>query len=333
MDFGEILTKAWKIIWKHKILWLFGLLAGCGAANAGGGGGGGTSSIQFPSQQMSWNGQGFFDPSIQRAFNDVIDFLTSIPVWVWILIAVTVVVIGLLLSLISLVLFLLLGTLGTTGVIKGTGMADEADLDEKPISFSEIFREIKPHYWKVFLLNLGLRVVGFILWLLLIIPIIILAACTCGLGLILLLPIGWFIDLLVNFTTIAIIEEEKGIFDGISRGWHVITQNLGNVVLMFLILGVGQFILSLIIALPLIIVPIPLLVNLFASGFQSVTIGLIFSGLLSLVFIPLVVFLGGVLRAYVLTSWTLTYRRLTSEGLLHPAILLDGESEEEGEAS
>ena len=28
MDYAEILKKAWNIIWKHKILWLFGLLAG-----------------------------------------------------------------------------------------------------------------------------------------------------------------------------------------------------------------------------------------------------------------------------------------------------------------
>src|SRR5437773_2631742 len=26
-NFGEILTRAWQIIWKHKILWVFGILA------------------------------------------------------------------------------------------------------------------------------------------------------------------------------------------------------------------------------------------------------------------------------------------------------------------
>ncbi len=333
MDFGEILLKAWKIIWKHKILWLFGVLAGCGAAGggSGGGGGGGTSSIQLPFQQMS--GEGLFEPSTQRALNDVIGFFTSIPGWVWLLIGITVVVSIILFSIISLVLSLLLGTLGTTGVIKGTGMADEADLDEKPISFSDIFREIKPFYWKVFLLNLGLRIAGFILGLLLFIPIIILAACTCGLGMLLFIPIGWFIDLLVNFSTIAIVQEEKDIFDGISRGWQVITKNLGNVLLMFLILGVGQFILTVIIGLPLIIVPVPLLVNLFATGFESFAIGLIFSFLLALVIVPLVVFLGGVLRAYVLSSWTLTYRRLTGEGGLQPTVLFNEEDEEERDAS
>ena len=30
MDYGEIITKSAKLIWKHKILWLFGLLTGLG---------------------------------------------------------------------------------------------------------------------------------------------------------------------------------------------------------------------------------------------------------------------------------------------------------------
>lgn len=36
MNYGEILSKTWKVIWKHKILWLFGVLAGCSASGGGG---------------------------------------------------------------------------------------------------------------------------------------------------------------------------------------------------------------------------------------------------------------------------------------------------------
>ena len=32
-NFGEILTRAWQIIWKHKILWIFGILASCGRSS------------------------------------------------------------------------------------------------------------------------------------------------------------------------------------------------------------------------------------------------------------------------------------------------------------
>ena len=330
MDFGKILSKAWKTIWKHKILWLFGILAGCGAGNAGGGGGGGggsASSVQQGTMPGMDNGFDFLAPSTQRAFEDFFDFLAAIPIWVWILVALFFV----LLMIVMSVLFLMLGTLGTTGVIKGTILADEGEEEGKPLSFGEIFRGIKPYYWKVFLLNIGLRFAGFILVLFLILPIILLAVCTCFLGLFLLIPLAWFIDLMVNFTTIAIIEEDRDLFPAIGRAWKVIIQNLGNVLLMFLILGIGQLIAGLIIGLPLILAPLPFLINLLASGFRNVTAGLVISGVLFLALIPLVVFLTGVLKAYVLSSWTLAYRGLIQQKELEPTLLSD--ETDEGEAA
>ena len=46
MNYSEILSRAWQIIWKHKVLWIFGILAGC--ANSGGGGGGGGNNNSVP---------------------------------------------------------------------------------------------------------------------------------------------------------------------------------------------------------------------------------------------------------------------------------------------
>ncbi|MFW5713796.1 MAG: hypothetical protein ACOCYU_03915 [Brevefilum sp.] len=325
MDFGKILSKAWRIIWKHKILWLFGVLAGCGAGNAGGGGGGGTSSIQSQPRPRMDNGLDFLPPSTQRALQDFFNFLEAIPVWVWIIVAI----IFIFLMIVFSVLILMLGTLGTTGVIEGTILADKADEEGKPLSFGEIFRGLKPYYWKVFLLNIGLRFAGFFLAIFLILPIIILAVCTCGLGMFLFIPLGWFISLMVNFTTIAIIEENENLFPAIGRAWQVIIRNLGNVLLMFLILGIGQLIAGLIIGLPLIIAPMPFLINGFATGFRNVTSGLVISGILFLALLPVVIFLGGVLKAYVLSSWTLTYRRLIQQEAIEPTVLSDTEIEEE----
>ena len=31
MDYGKILSRAWQIFWKYKILWVFGILASCSA--------------------------------------------------------------------------------------------------------------------------------------------------------------------------------------------------------------------------------------------------------------------------------------------------------------
>lgn len=64
MNFGEILSRAWKIIWKHKVLWIFGILAGCGR---GGGGGGGSANSGFQSSGGNgWDGE--VPPGIEQFF-------------------------------------------------------------------------------------------------------------------------------------------------------------------------------------------------------------------------------------------------------------------------
>jgi hypothetical protein len=327
MDFGKILKKAWQIIWKHKILWLFGFFASCGSAMNRGGGNNAraTMSSQGPSSNGAQDLFPFLDPPMRHSLETFFRNIEAVEPWVWVMIALAGVFLAILLS----VLFLFLGTLGTTGVIKGTALADEAGPDGKPLSFGTIFTAIKPYFWKVLLLNLGLRIVGFFVVLILILPIILFTVCTCFLGLFLLIPLGWFIELMINFTTIAIVEEDLDIFKAISRAWGVITRNLGYVAVMFLILGIGQFILGLIIGLPLILVPIPLLVNLLATGFSMVSIGLVISILLFIVVLPIVVFLGGVLKAYILASWTLTYRYLIGDENLEPLVLNSEEKDQE----
>lgn len=317
MNYGEILSKAWKVIWKHKILWLFGVLAGCSATGAGSGGGAGGGAGGGSNFSFHPGSRNFFSPSMQRGFENFGQFLISIPWWVWVTLVIGLILVGFILS----VLFLLAGSLGQAGVIKGTGMAEDTDLDGPPLTLGAVFNALKPHFWKVFLLNLGYSLAGSILGLMLVLPIILLAVFTCGLGLLLLIPIGWLINMLLNFTTIAIIEEELGVFEAISRAWKVITGNLGSVLVMFLILGIGGLINGLIIIVPLLIIPVPLIANLVITGAQSITVGLVISILLTMVFIPLLIFLGGVLRAYILASWTLTYRRLSQEEDLKPTVL------------
>src|SRR5215204_6597599 len=60
-NFGEILTRAWQIIWKHKVLWVFGILASCGrggssgnSGNSGSSGDNGFGGSDLPPQVMQW---------------------------------------------------------------------------------------------------------------------------------------------------------------------------------------------------------------------------------------------------------------------------------------
>ena len=103
-------------------------------------------------------------------------------------------------------------------------------------------------------------------------------------------------------------------------------KNLGRVTVMFLIIGVLKIVFGLLIVLPVILIPVPLVVNLLATGFtQMPTIGLILSGILVLVMVPVLIFLSGVLQAYVLTTWTLTYHRLAEATPSEPEIISEPE--------
>lgn len=328
MNFGEVLSKAWKVVWKHKILWLFGILAGCGAAGSGGNGGGrGSSTISSQFQSGNWDG---FDSMMSPAHPRLTEFfrtLSDIPAGAWVAIGV-----GIFLAVIVFsVLFLMLGTLGITGVVKGASMADEAGEDEKRLSLKAVFAGLKPSYWKVFLFNLGYQIAGFIVGLMLVLPIILLAVFTCGFGLLLLIPVSWFISQMVIFTTVAMVEEELSIFKAISRAWQVLKKNVGNVILMSLILGLGQMIVGLLLALPVFVSFVPLLINGIATSFETLTTGLVITGILLLITIPVTILLSGVLKAYVWGAWTLTYRRLVAGDVTDPEVLSPQETEEKAD--
>ena len=318
MNFGEILSKAWKTVWKHKILWLFGILAGC-SANAGGGGGGRASS-SFDLPARGGDVQNFpnnFGSGAQHWFKQLFNSLSDIQPWIWVVVGVSILVLILVISFLSL----MLGTLGTTGVIKGTGMADEASEEDKPLSFGAIFKGLKPYYWRVLLLTLIVNLGGFILGVILAIPILILMVCTFFLVGILLIPVGWFVSTMVKFTTIAIVEEGLGIVDAVKRAWRLLIKNLGNVTIMFLILGVGGALLGLVVVIPIFLSFLPLIINIASSGYEAARAGFTLTAILFAIALPLVILLGGVLKAYILSAWTLTYRRIAAETELEPEVI------------
>jgi len=69
MDYGAILSRAWKITWNHKILWVFGFLAGLASGGGGGGnagGGGGGQPGGQPGGPGGPGGPGFLPPDFER---------------------------------------------------------------------------------------------------------------------------------------------------------------------------------------------------------------------------------------------------------------------------
>lgn len=313
MDIGEVLSRAWKIIWKHKILWVFGILASCGQGGGGGGGGGGSSNTGVQYSQ----GEGNIPPGIERFFFDVERFFNQIEVWQIVAIVAVIVLIVLIMWFIALIL----STIGRIGLIQGTALADE-DEEAERFTFRQLFDSGKPFFWRVLGLNVLIGLVIFVTVMLLILPMIGITVLTFGIGMLcmlplicLLIPVSWAISIILQQANSALILEDLDIITAIKRGWEVFRNNLGNILVMALILGIGGTIISVIMALPIFLIVIPAALGVILGGMTESQLaldsGLVMAGLCLVGYIPVSIVLGGILRAYIQSSWTLTYMRLT----------------------
>ena len=296
MNVGEVLSKAWQIIWKHKVLWIFGILASC---SNGSGGSNASSSFQSDGSE--------FSSGVETFFNQTPD---------WQLIMIGVVIFLVILVLVLLAIFL--GTMGKIGLIRGTQQADQ-DAEVK-LTFGELFSGSMPYFWRVFLLNLLVGLAVFLTVMVFIVFAILGTVATLGIGLIcliplicLLIPVAWFVNVVVEQSSIAIVVENLGIMDGLKRGWEIVKANAGTMIVMWLILVLGiTTVGGLIIAIPLIMSVGTAVVPLILGGEEAIMSSLILAGICFVAYLPVLIVLSGILRSYVGSAWTLTYMRLTS---------------------
>ena len=301
MNYGEVLSRAWQIIWKHKVLWIFGILAGCGSA----GGGGGRGNVSY-----TFGGNGDLPPGVENFFHQ----FERIPDWQ----VVLILAFGVLLVFLIIVLAVFLSTMGRIGMYRGTQLADQG---EARLTFGDLFRGGLPYFWRVFFLNLLVGLVIFALIILIIGLGILATVVTFGIFLIcaiplicLAVPIGWLVGVWIEQANIAIVVENLGITAGLKRGWQVFSDNLGPMIVMGLILIIGIGLIGgFIIALPLFLIVVPALVGTAVGSQTALNSGLIIAGLCLVIYLPVLIVLGGILMAYIESAWTLTYLRLTGK--------------------
>jgi hypothetical protein len=295
MDFGEVLSRAWQIVWKHKVLWVFGILASCSNAN----GGAGNARTSF---------QGDVPPSIERFF----DQFGRVPDWQIALLVGAVILVILLL----VVLAIFLSTVGRIGLIQGTLKADQG---AESLAFGELFGDSTPYFWRIFGLNLIVGIAAVVLVLLILAPFIFFGVATLGVGFLCLIPLicifvplFWLLNLVVEQANIAIVVEDVGIFDGLRRAWEIFKTNLGSILVMGLILSLGvNLIAGFIIALPLAFIVSPAIIGAIAGTDQTIGGGLLIAALCFVAYLPVLLILSGALRSYIESAWTLTFLRLT----------------------
>jgi len=305
-NFGEILTRSWQIVWKNRVLWIFGILASCGR--------GGSS---FNGSGSSQGDGGFDTPSDLPP--QLMQFLQTIEENLTAFIAITVAVVC-----IIWIVTIFLSTIGKIGLIRGTSQIDGGT---EGLIFGQLFSESTPYFWRIFGLSflLGLPVIVAVTMLaaglaffavsassgsdagtvgsIALVPILI--GCVCA-----LIPLMFVIHMITRQAENAIVLENMNVLPALSKGWDIFRKNLGPIIVMAVILAVINFAAGLIIAIPIIIVVLPAVIA-FAVGEAQNWTPLAIAGVCLCLYIPISLLLNGIAIAYTESAWTLTYLRLT----------------------
>lgn len=300
MNFGEVLSKAGTVIWRNKILWLFGILAGCSGNRSSGG----SFNIQFPGGNMQ---PGELPAPMRGMWEWMIEFFNSIQAYVYVLVAVAV------LALIVLVIYL--STMGRIGLVLG---ALRGDAGQERQSLGTLWNDSRPYFWRMLVLNVLVGLAGLVLFLLLLIPIIGLGVLTAGIGLICLFPllcvlgIGLLVlGVWIEQSAVAVVAENLPVIESLQRGWQIFRNNLGQLLVILLIITIGSFVINLVLFVPLLVTMLPLMMAAVGSStdlgvMQQASIGLI------VLYLPVLIFINGVVQSYTGSVWTLAFRRLAA---------------------
>lgn len=298
MDFGEILTRSWQITWKHKILWLFGFLAalGSGSGNSGSSNSnnsGGGSSFSFPNS-------GEFAQSFQRLWD-------RMDIWMPILI---------LLMLVLALVIIVLSTYGRIGLARGAWLADEG---QDRLALGELWGYGTRYFWRAIAMVLILVAIAIAILL----PTVFATAITGGLALVCLFPllcvlgIGLvLLGVLFDLAIISIVNEDLGVMEGIQRAWNLCKTNVAQIIGMALILWLISVVIGFGLALPMLLIALPIFVGMLSQTQAVFNGSLIISVVLFLFYLPILMTGQGILHSYAGSAWVLVYRRLSGRAAL-----------------
>jgi flagellar biosynthesis protein FliQ len=284
INYSSLLSKAWNITWKYKVLWFFGFLAAFGGVGWGNSGGWSTGpNFNFNNNTNSGNYQRGDYPrgDIPREWQSAVDQLSQIDLNTWITIGVVVVCSLLLLGL----AFWLLSIIGRGGLIGGILAADSND----KVTFREAWNIGTKNFWRLFLIRMIRIIVSLMIGIIVFLPSLLIGILTCGLGFIPMICVGLVIGIMAKvwfvYMDYAVIMEKRGIGEAIGRAWSILRDNIGPIAILYIIL----FAVSLGVGLGLLILLAPAGVTIFLSllplitGSGSVNTALLVTGVVLLV--------------------------------------------------
>lgn len=307
MNYGELVSKAFRITWENRYLWFFGFFVGSG--------------FSFPTGNFNYSG----DFKGQQASAADLGSIASIGgLEIAVLVILTVLIIA----------FILLSFLSEGGLTDSVAAIDRGETR----SFGPTWRAGRANMWRVFkvvvlafLITLaGLLLIGGPLAAVTIAVFNgtedLVARIVTGVGvglvaIVALIVLGSTLSIVVQLGLRHVVLERSGAREAVRSGYRLFRARLGASVVVFLLaiaLAIGVAI-TLILALLLVglVLALPAIV-LFAGG--SETGGYIAAGVAALILIPLFVTAAGAVGAFQHAYWTLAYLRLTTTAPAPPSV-------------
>ena len=294
IDLGKTLTRAWQIIWNYKVLWVFGIFASFASGNRGVNNNNSSSGNRDFSQ---------FQGDAGRMGEQAVAFFQQY----------LLIIIGICIALILISFaFYALGMIGRIGILKGVYKVEGG---APSLIFAELWSESLPYFWRFFGLNFLLGLAFFVV----IVPFVLIGVLTKGIGfaclipiICLLVPVAWVVNVILEQGQAAIVAEDLTMLDGFKRGWEIAKSDIVGMIVLSLVLGIGSGIISFVISLPIIVAVIPGVIGMMGYQQGNAIPAMVWVAVACCaLYMPVLIFLNGVLTAYIKTSWALSFLQLT----------------------
>lgn len=318
-DFVDVFIRAAKITWRYKVLWIFGILAGCARGNSGGG-----SNSNF-NPNTGYQGNGFSDsPFTPEMIRQMESFAEKAVNWFehnsWILFVLVA------FALLSIIIQIFFYFIGTAGLVRGVTQVEDG---AQSLHFGELLSESLKYFWRLFGAALILWIPFYTVFFLIlfgvltfgIFPVIddpasagvgmmgsvilmFISICCC------FFPVTIVVSLYNQMVNRAIIVENEGVLTALSRGWMVFSKNIGALLIVAVLLFVIGLVGGLIISIPIFIPTVLVVQSMLQGGFTSWQ-PIINLFIFMLCYTPVLWFLYGILTTYTESVWTLSYLQFT----------------------
>jgi len=312
--YRNILKSAWENTWKHKYLWFFGLFAALL-------GNGGELEVFFRSfndrlnngflaELKDFSAIGFFSMHTLRNIGRLMMEDTG-----------TMLLVIFILSLI-LILGGFLVWLVISSQIALVNNSANAKLGKKHDIQIGLDSALK-NFWPVLSLNLIIKIVSYILFGLLTVPIAISLmrgdmfsySVLFILLYIVLIPFILFFSFIIKYAIAYTIIKEENFYEALKSGWSLFNKNILISIEMAIILFFINLLSAFALVLIFLVLAVPLffVITLFSGAFAHVNLFFIIFGAIIL-FIIFTAFIGAILATFQISSWTYLFIELETKG-------------------